>query len=123
MRGFAILLGFYLLGTILQLGLKLPLPANVIGLILFTASLFLKWVKVEWVEEAGSFLIKHMLLLFAPIVVGTMVFFSWIGEQALTILVSLFASTFGVLLVTGWTAKLFGGGGSQKEGDRRHDVP
>ncbi|WP_317617263.1 CidA/LrgA family protein [Paenibacillus elgii] len=55
MRGFAILLGFYLLGTILQLGLKLPLPANVIGLILFTASLFLKWVKVEWVEEAGGF--------------------------------------------------------------------
>ncbi|WP_010494136.1 CidA/LrgA family protein [Paenibacillus elgii] len=123
MRGFAILLGFYLLGTILQLGLKLPLPANVIGLILFTASLFLKWVKVEWVEEAGGFLIKHMLLLFAPIVVGTMVFFSWIGEQAVTILVSLFASTFGVLLVTGWTAKLFSGGRTRKEGDRRHDVP
>ncbi|GLI05490.1 CidA/LrgA family protein [Paenibacillus tyrfis] len=123
MRGFAILLGFYLLGTILQLGLKLPLPANVIGLILFTASLFLKWVKVEWVEEAGSFLIKHMLLLFAPIVVGTMVFFSWIGEQAVTILVSLFASTFGVLLVTGWTAKLLGGGRARKEGNRRHDIP
>lgn len=119
MLGFAILLGFFMLGTIIHEGLGLPLPANVIGLILFTISLFTGLVKVEWVEEASRFFIRHMLLLFAPIVAGTMVFFSFIGEQAWTILISLLLSTIGVLLITGWTVKLMGG--SSKEGERRDD--
>jgi holin-like protein len=112
--GFSILTGFYLLGIILQTTLHIPIPANVIGLILFTASLFMKLVKLEWVEDAGQFLIRHMLLLFAPFVVGTMVFFQLIGENAVQLLVSLFASTFGVLLITGWSAKLL----NRKERDR-----
>ncbi|WP_254611214.1 CidA/LrgA family protein [Paenibacillus sp. JMULE4] len=111
---------FYMLGTVLHEGFGVPLPANVIGLILFTLSLFLKIVKVSWVEEASQFLIRHMLLLFAPIVAGTMVFFSLIGEQALTIVISLFMSTFGVLLFTGWTVKLMSGR-KMKEGERRYD--
>ncbi|TDF99574.1 CidA/LrgA family protein [Paenibacillus piri] len=106
MLGFSIVTGFYLLGIMLQTALNIPIPANVIGLILFTASLFLKLVKLEWVEDAGQFLINHMLLFFIPFVVGTMVFFQFIGVYAVQLLVSLFASTVGVLLVTGWTVKL-----------------
>ncbi len=105
MLGFAILLFFYLLGSLLQTVCDLPLPANVIGLVLFTVALFAKWVKLEWVEDASQFLVRHMLLLFAPIVVGTMAFFHVIGDQAFVILANLFLSTFGVLLVTGWTVK------------------
>ncbi|TVY10133.1 CidA/LrgA family protein [Paenibacillus cremeus] len=106
MIGFAILLAFYMLGTVIQVGLHVPLPANVIGLILFTLCLFLRIVKIEWVEDASQFLIKNMLMLFAPFVVGTMVFFSLIGQEAVLMLISLFASTFGVLLITGWITKL-----------------
>ncbi|MCR8631894.1 CidA/LrgA family protein [Paenibacillus radicis (ex Xue et al. 2023)] len=109
MLGFSIVTGFYLLGMLLQTALHIPIPANVIGLILFTLSLFLKLVKLEWVEDAGQFLIKHMLLFFTPFVVGTMVFFHYIGENSMQLLVSLFASTFGVLIITGWSAKLFKG--------------
>ncbi|CAG7649631.1 hypothetical protein PAESOLCIP111_05912 [Paenibacillus solanacearum] len=122
MLGFAILLGFYFIGVVLHSGLHIPLPANVIGLLLFTMCLFLRIVKLEWVEEASQFLIKHMLLLFAPIVVGTMVFFGLIGQEALPILVSLFASTFGALLIAGWTAKL-ARGGRQTERSERSDAP
>ncbi|UQZ81650.1 Holin-like protein CidA [Paenibacillus konkukensis] len=115
MLGFSILTGFYLAGYVLHTTGHIPLPANVIGLILFTASLFLKLVKLEWVEEAGEFMIKHMLLFFTPFVVGTMVFFQYIGLHAVQLLVSLFASTAGVLLVTGWVVKLTGG---SKKGER-----
>ncbi|UUZ79264.1 CidA/LrgA family protein [Paenibacillus sp. P26] len=108
MIGFAVLLLYYFIGLALQTVFQLPLPANVIGLILFTLSLFLRIIKVEWVEEASAFLVRHMMLFFAPFVVGTMVFFQLIGSQAVTILVSLFASTFGVLLFSGWTVKLLG---------------
>ncbi|WP_306611405.1 CidA/LrgA family protein [Paenibacillus sp. GD4] len=68
-QGFAILLGYYLLGTWLQGALQLPLPANVIGLLLFTLSLFAGIVKLEWVEQSAQFLIQHMLLFFTPFVV------------------------------------------------------
>ncbi|AEI41482.1 CidA/LrgA family protein [Paenibacillus mucilaginosus] len=115
MRGFAILLGFYFIGAMLHEFAHLPLPANVMGLILFTASLFLGWIRLEWVEEASGFLIKHMLLLFAPFVVGTMVFFGRIGAEALPLLLSLFGSTFGVLWITGWTVRLLGPGRKKTE--------
>jgi holin-like protein len=115
--GFAILTGFYVLGWVIQTGRDVPIPANVMGLMLFTASLFLKLVKLEWVEDAGSFLIKHMLLFFIPFVVGTMVFFPYIGENALQLLVSLFVSTIGVLLITGWSVKLF------KRKEERNESP
>ncbi|WP_426453756.1 CidA/LrgA family protein [Paenibacillus sp. S-38] len=117
MRGFAILLGFYLIGALLHELLHLPLPANVTGLILFTASLFFGWIRLEWVEEASGFLVKHMLLLFAPFVVGTMVFFDRIGQEALPLLLSLFGSTFGVLWITGWTVRLLKPGVKEEAGN------
>ncbi|WP_282935467.1 CidA/LrgA family protein [Paenibacillus sp. RC67] len=118
MLGVTILVGFYFLGYVLHGAAHIPLPANVIGLILFTVCLFLKLVKLEWVEDAGEFLIKHMLLFFIPFVVGTMVFFHYIGVYAVQLLVSLFASTAGVLLVSGWTVKLMNRKG-EKQSDSR----
>jgi holin-like protein len=107
--GFAIVTIFYVLGLVLQMGLHVPIPANVLGLILFTACLFLKVIKLEWVEQTAEFMIKHMLLFFIPFVVGTMVFFDYIGEHALLLIISVFGSTIGVLVITGWTVRLFKG--------------
>jgi holin-like protein len=116
--GFSILTGFFLLGSLLHTFLHIPLPANVIGLILFTLSLFLKLIKLEWVEEAGQFMIRHMLLFFIPFVVGTMVFLHYMGQHAWLMLVSLFISTFGVLLITGWSVKLFA-----RKGEKQIESP
>lgn len=101
MLGFAILLLFHLLGLLLQHALSLPLPANVIGLILFTACLFLKIVKLEWVETSAQFLLRHMLLFFIPFVVGTMVYFPLIRQSFVPIAAGLVLSTLATLAVTG----------------------
>lgn len=106
MKGLAILLGFNLLGMVLQSGLNVPLPPNVTGLILFTAALFFGWIKLKWVEETARFLLRHMLLFFAPFIVGTVAFVSLIGQQWISIIISLVASTLVVLLVTGWVTQL-----------------
>nr|WP_232427740.1 CidA/LrgA family protein [Thermobacillus composti] len=90
------------MGLWIQKGTSLPLPANVIGLILFTACLFLKIIKLEWVEESAQFLLKHMLLFFLPFVVGTMVYFGEIRESWLAIIGGLLLSTLLSLAVTGW---------------------
>ncbi|GIP31621.1 CidA/LrgA family protein [Paenibacillus sp. J2TS4] len=105
MLGIGILLGFNLLGHLLQSGFSLPLPGNVMGLLLFTLSLFLGWVKLEWVEQTSQFLLKHMMLFFAPIIVGSQVFFPLFREQWVTIGISWLGSTLMALLVTGWVAK------------------
>lgn len=106
MRGMAILLGFHLLGLLLQKGLHIPLPANVLGLVLFTAALFLKIVRLEWVEQSAQFLLKHMMLFFAPVVVGTMAFMPYIRGNWLAVVLSLVISAVISLVVTGAVASL-----------------
>lgn len=101
LRGLAVLLLFYFAGLLLHTLLHVPLPANVIGLILLVAALFAGWVKLEWVEETAQFLLRHMMLFFAPFVVGTIVFFPVFGRYALAIGLSLIGGTLLVLLVTG----------------------
>lgn len=106
MLGLAILLGFNLLGIFIQYIFNIPVPGNVIGLILFIAALFLKIIKLEWVEASAQFLLSHMMLFFAPIIVAVIVFFPLIGEQWVSISLSLIVSTLFVLLVTGWVTTL-----------------
>jgi len=104
MLGFAILLSFNLVGILLQTTLHVPLPGNVIGLILFTISLFTKLIKLEWVEVTASWLTGHMMLFFLPFVVGTMVFFPMIGANWISIGAGVIGSSLAVLLVTGYAA-------------------
>ncbi|MCD1257446.1 CidA/LrgA family protein [Paenibacillus athensensis] len=104
MLGFAILLAFNLIGVWLQTSLHVPLPGNVIGLVLFTVALFAKVVKLEWVETAATWLTRHMLLYFMPFVVGSVALFPLLGAQWLAVLGGVVGTTTAVLVVTGWTA-------------------
>jgi holin-like protein len=115
MPGFAILLGFNFLGLCIKEWTHVPLPANLIGLMLFTAALFARIVKLEWVEQPAGFLTKHMLLFFVPYLVGTMTFFPYIGAHLASVAVSLVASTFAVLAVTGWVTSALAGRSVRKE--------
>jgi holin-like protein len=101
MLGLGILLAFHFLGLLIQTSTSLPIPANVIGLILFTACLFLKIIKLEWVETSAQFLLRHMLLFFVPFVVGTMVYFPLIRQSFVSIVFGLIFSSLISLLVTG----------------------
>lgn len=114
MLGFAILLGFNLLGEALRAVFSLPLPGNVIGLILFAAALGLKWIRLEWVEETSQFLLKHMMLFFAPIIVGVVSAASLIKNEWLGVAAGLLLSTALAVLLTGFVTQSL----IKKEGDR-----
>lgn len=102
MFGLAILLAFHLLGLWIQTTFSLPIPANVIGLILFTACLFLRVIKLEWVEASAQFLLRHMLLFFVPFVVGTMVYAPLLRDSLMAVVFGLVLSSLLSLAVTGW---------------------
>ncbi len=105
MLGLAILVGFTFLGELLHYLLEMPIPGNVIGLILFVIALFSGIIKLEQVEQAASFLLKYLAFFFIPIVVSTMTVFDLVAENIVIIAVSLPVSTIAVLLVTGWIVK------------------
>jgi holin-like protein len=115
--GFAIILGFNLMAMWLSKLLNLPLPANVLGLILFTASLYTGMIKLEWVDVSARWLSKHMMLFFIPYLVGTMTFLPYIGENFFSIVSSLVVSTFLVLILTGWVTSVLSKKGDTKENE------
>ncbi len=107
MLGFAILLLFNLLGLMIEYLVSIPIPPNVIGLILFVVSLFTGLVKLEWVEEAAGFLLRHLLLFFIPIVVSLMTYYTYLREHLLAIVVVVIATTLIVMLTTGGFVQYF----------------
>ena len=92
------------MGTAIHV-LGLPMPGAVIGLLLFTACLFLGWIKLDWVEQSSEFLLKHMLLFFVPMTVMTMRLEPVLRAHWAALLVSIAVSTLAVMLSTGLVAE------------------
>lgn len=103
--GFIILIAFNMLGVGIHNWLSIPLPGNVIGLILFLIALWSKVISLDWVEKSAQFLLDHMLLFFIPYVVGIIAFFPLIGEHWFSMFTGVIGSTLAVLYVTGYVAK------------------
>ena len=108
MRGLAILLLFNLLGFVLQKYAYVPLPANVLGLLLLLLALHLKIVRLHWVEDAAGFLLKHMMVLFAPvIVVGVLAFTDLLKANWLPLVATILLSTLITIFATALIANFF----------------
>lgn len=71
-KQFGIILLFSLAGELLNFLIPLPIPASIYGIVLLFSALMLKIIKLEQVEETGSFLIEIMPLMFIPAAVGIM---------------------------------------------------
>jgi holin-like protein len=98
--GFAVLTGFFLLGTLLH-KLGVPIPGGVLGLMIFFLALQFGVIKLKWVERTAGFLLRHMVLLFVPLTVGLMELGPLLSRQALAITASLVVSLVSVILTTG----------------------
>jgi holin-like protein len=67
-----LLWGVFWVGSQITLLSGLPIPGNVFGMILLFGMLSCGVVKLQHVQEAADFLLKHMLFFFVPIAVGLM---------------------------------------------------
>ena len=70
LRQLFVLTAIYWLGNQLVVFMGLPIPGNVVGVLLLLGMLMTGVLKLHHVQEAADFLIKHMLLLFIPVAVG-----------------------------------------------------
>lgn len=80
----------------------LPIPGNVIGMLLLTFGLHRKMIRLEDVKPAADILVKNLAFLFVPPGVGLMAYFDVVSQEFAAITVSLMVSTFLVLGMVGY---------------------
>lgn len=70
------------------------IPGNVVGIVLLFIMLWLGVIKLEQIELASNWLLKHLGFFFIPISVGLMTLGDIFVEKGLVLLVVLIASAF-----------------------------
>lgn len=102
----AILFLFLALGELIVWFTGAPLPSSIIGMLLLTAALKFRAVKLEWIEAISDFLVKNLGFFFVPAGVGVMRSLDLISDEWLPIVGATVISTFIIIAVTGWIHQL-----------------
>ena len=105
-RQCAILFGCLALGELVVYLTGVRLPSSIIGMLLLTLFLKLKWIKLEGVQGLCNFLVANLGFFFVPPGVALMLYFDIIQAHFWPILIASVVSTLLVLIVTGWVHQL-----------------
>lgn len=96
-----IILCIYLIGELISKGLGLPVPGNIIGMIILLTLLCTNIIKVKNVETISSFFLDHLAFFFIPSGVGLLTSFDIIKSSLIQILIICIIATAIVIAVTG----------------------
>jgi holin-like protein len=72
--------------------LQLPLPGNLLGMLVLLSLLATGLVPLRWVESSASVLIRHLGFFFVPITVGLMGLGEFFLDNGVAILITLVVS-------------------------------
>lgn len=91
LRQFGIIIGLFVIGELINKYLYIPIPGNIIGMLLLFVSLRLKIIKIEMIEEVSNFLLNHLAFFFIPPGVALIASLDklssiWIGFLVITII-------------------------------------
>jgi len=101
-----IIFGCLAVGELIVWLTGITIPSSIIGMLLLTALLQTKVVKLEWVKGISDFLVSNLGFFFVPPGVALMLYFDIIKAELLPIAVATLVSTVIVLIVTGWTHQM-----------------
>ncbi|UQY43791.1 CidA/LrgA family protein [Erwinia sp. PK3-005] len=96
----AIYIGLFICAQQLVSWLHLPLPANIVGMLLLLALLALRVMPLKWVKAGGNWLLAEMLLFFVPAVVAVVNYGDLLKTEGWRICVVIALSTMMVLAAT-----------------------
>ena len=97
----SLILLIYLIGEVLSNTLNLPIPGNILGMVLLLLCLCLKIIKLEWIETVSDFFMKNLAFFFIPASVGIIASFSVLKSTWHKIFFICFFTTIITLVVTG----------------------
>jgi holin-like protein len=102
----AVLFAFLALGELIVYLTGIPIPSSIIGMLLLTAALKLRIIRLIWVNKVSDFLIQNLGFFFVPAGVGLMNCLGLLSDQWLPIVGASVISTFIIIAVTGWVHQL-----------------
>jgi holin-like protein len=97
---------------------RLPLPGNIVGMLVLFGLLSAGVVREHWIQEGATFLTKHLAFFFIPIAVGLMQWGPLFQREGLWLLLALMVSTLASVAATGGVVCLI-----SSRGLRRGAVP
>jgi holin-like protein len=100
LKQFLIILGLYFTGEVVHGLFHLPIPGNIIGMILLLFGLLTKVIKLEMIEELTNFLLDNLAFFFVPAGVGLITTIGILKSSWYKILIICIVSTIIVLFVT-----------------------
>jgi|RhiMetdeSRZDD1v2_1073273.scaffolds.fasta_scaffold58328_5 holin-like protein len=92
-------------GYTLAAALQLPLPGNLLGMLLLLSLLATGLVPLRWVESSASVLIRHLGFFFVPITVGLMSLGELFLDNGVAILITLVVSAVIGIGVAGFSSQ------------------
>ena len=110
-----IIFGIYLLGVLITDITGVPIPGNVIGMVILFLLLYLKVIKVEQISTISNFFLDHLAFFFIPAGVGLISSFSVIKDIWLQLLIVCFVTTAITMICTGLVVQKIA---NKKEGDK-----
>ncbi len=96
-----IIIGIYLLGELISKAFSLPLPGNIIGMIILLILLCTNVIKIEKVETVSTFFLDHLAFFFIPAGVGLISSFDLIKNSLVYIFLLCLITTAIVIVATG----------------------
>ena len=101
----SLLLSLWLGGELIRVGLHVPIPGSVIGMVLLFTLLSLKIIKIRHIQEVSDFLLNNLAFFFVPLGVGLLGSIGVLKGNWWQILLVVLVSTFLVIVTTGLTAQ------------------
>ncbi|MGL5867651.1 CidA/LrgA family protein [Clostridium chrysemydis] len=101
LREALIIFGIYLIGEFLVQITNIPVPGNIVGLLLLLICLCTKIIKPSQIETISNFFLEHLAFFFLPAGVGLMNSFGVIKANIVQILIVCIATTAITIAATG----------------------
>lgn len=105
LRQLCIILCICFAGEAIHKLLNLPVPGNVIGMVILFICLCTGIIKLEMIDDISRFLLDHLAFFFLPAGVGLIACLSILKSNWFAILFITFTVTIMVMVVTGYTVQ------------------
>jgi len=96
---------FYMVGTLVQEMLNIPIPGSLIGMFLLLVLLSLKVLPVKWFDLGAETLVAIMPFLLIPPTLGLMNYGAFFMSKGISLFITIVASTFLIIIVAGHTGQ------------------
>lgn len=110
----ALILGISFVGELLHRYVGVPIPGNILGMLILLLLLCVKVVKLDRIKEVSDFFLKNIAFFFLPPSIGIMA----AGEEVMSrwpvLLIMCIALTVVTMAATGWTVQLLARGAKRK---------